>query len=275
MGDKKVLLIGDECVDIFIYGNVDRINPEAPTPIFDKNSAATAVERYGMAGNVSSNLISLSRGDISVDTIVNKQKQIKTRYVDLKSGQILLRVDEAPEEMDVFSRFKYSDHLENTKYDAIVVSDYAKGFLNKDDIRFIISQASIRGIPTFFDTKKTIDSAFEGATFVKINEKEHKESCAQLGIAFNHYPENYIVTLGPLGCMHHSKEDYVPRNFKGHNVEVSCVSGAGDTVLAALVVRYLETGDVKKSIEFSMLAAAEAVKHRNVVSVKRESLKDQ
>jgi len=275
----KVLLIGDECIDKFVYGNVDRINPESPTPIFDETNEI--IVNKGMAGNVLGNINSLSENKIEIISMVNDNRVCKTRYVDKRSGQILLRVDSKPcrSDSDSFNFDKFcniveNQNNENNEISAIVVADYNKGFLSCENIEQIISIAKKYNIPTFFDTKKTIDKTFYGADFIKINQKEHLESSRSLNMK-NGYPlygENYIITLGKDGCIWYNHTDGTVENIAGHNVEVSCVSGAGDTVMAALVVKYLETKKIKESLNFAMLAASEAVKHRNVVSVARHSI---
>lgn len=276
-----VLLIGDECIDKFVYGNVDRINPESPTPIFDETNEV--IVNKGMAGNVLGNMVSLSENKIKIITMVNDNRVCKTRYVDKRSGQILLRVDSKPRgsdsdhfNFDKFCNIVENQNNENNDISAIVVADYNKGFLSCENIEQIISIAEKHNIPTFFDTKKTIDKTFYGANFIKINHKEHLESSRSLNMKKGYplYGENYIITLGKDGCIWYDHINGTVQNIEGHNVEVSCVSGAGDTVMAALVVRYLETKDIKKSLEFAMLAAAEAVKHRNVVAVARKTIEE-
>ena len=218
--------------------------------------------------------------------MVNDNKVCKTRYVDKRSGQILLRVDSMPQRgnsdrfcFDKFCNIVENQNNENNKNNdisAIVVADYNKGFLSCENIEQIISIAKKHNIPTFFDTKKTIDKTFYGADFIKINQKEHLESSKALNMK-NGYPlygENYIITLGKDGCIWYNHTDGTVENIAGHNVEVSCVSGAGDTVMAALVVKYLETKKIKESLNFAMLAAAEAVKHRNVVAVARKTIEE-
>lgn len=277
-----VLLIGDECIDKFVYGNVDRINPESPTPIFDETNEV--IVNKGMAGNVLGNIASLSENKIKIISMVNHNRVCKTRYVDKRSGQILLRVDSKPHrsDSDHFNFDKFCSIVENSNSEnneissisAIVVADYNKGFLSCENIEQIISIAKKYNIPTFFDTKKTIDKTFYGADFIKINQKEHLESSKALNMK-NGYPlygENYIITLGKDGCIWYNHTDGTVENIAAHNVEVSCVSGAGDTVMAALVVKYLETKNIKESLNFAMLAAAEAVKHRNVVAVARHTI---
>ena len=78
----KVLIIGDSCTDIFIYGNIERISPEAPVPIFKPNDRT---ENGGMAMNVLSNLLALG---VDADIITNSNDIKKIRYVDFKKNYL-------------------------------------------------------------------------------------------------------------------------------------------------------------------------------------------
>ena len=136
----KILVIGDSCEDIFIYGDCSRLAPAAPVPVF--------VEEYrksnkGMAGNVFENITSLGE---TCEIITNKAEIIKTRYVEKKTNHMLLRVDSSEEKID---RIKNIDLKELQKYDAIIISDYDKGFLLNEDIKFIADNHNL----VFLDTK--------------------------------------------------------------------------------------------------------------------------
>ena len=85
----NVLVIGETCVDRFVYGSVNRISPEAPVPIF---VPIESKENSGMSGNVVENLKALA--DINITHITNENKITKTRYVDKKSNHMFMRVDE-------------------------------------------------------------------------------------------------------------------------------------------------------------------------------------
>ena len=84
----KVLIIGDSCKDIFIYGKVKRLTPEAPVPVFNPTKEKS---NDGMAKNVSNNIEAL---DVNIFTITNRNSIKKIRYVDDKSNQLVIRVDE-------------------------------------------------------------------------------------------------------------------------------------------------------------------------------------
>ena len=84
----KVLLIGETCEDSYIFGSVDRISPEAPIPVFKPTSEES---NGGMAKNVADNVESL---DMHIHTVTNKNNITKIRFVENRSSQMVLRVDE-------------------------------------------------------------------------------------------------------------------------------------------------------------------------------------
>ena len=87
----NVLLIGDSCVDEYVYGTVDRLSPESPVPVLNQTRRET---KPGMAANVKVNLEALG---CEVDFITNLEPIVKTRYIDERSGYHLLRVDQEDE----------------------------------------------------------------------------------------------------------------------------------------------------------------------------------
>jgi len=118
----KVLLIGDSCTDEYVYGTCERLNPEAPVPILKLNRKET---KKGMAWNVRENLMSFG---MEVCIVTNEETIIKTRYIDEKYNQQMLRVDDEP----IIKPMDYQ--LPEGEYDALVISDYNKGFLTTDKI---------------------------------------------------------------------------------------------------------------------------------------------
>jgi bifunctional ADP-heptose synthase (sugar kinase/adenylyltransferase) len=232
----NVLLIGDTCTDRYNIGSVDRISPEAPVPVLK------IVDTYdvpGMASNVNLNLINLN---ISADFVTNSDPITKTRFIDERSGQHLLRVDDEPK----ITGWSGDTPFPLEHYDAIVVSDYNKGFLSYMDIIHLIKNSEC---PVFIDTKKHDLNMFNMPdTYVKINEMEFNNS--------NSKHDNLIVTLGSRGAMHNG--DVYPTK----KVEVMDVCGCGDTFMAALVFQYLFTKDIEKAIIFANVAAGITVQHR-------------
>ena len=137
----NVLVIGDSCKDVFVYGEIERISPEAPVPVFRPTREES---NDGMARNVSNNVESLG---MTIHTLTNKNSIIKKRYVDNRSGQMVLRVDEHDycERIPTKTlqgitnnKFQYYGSGQDVKnIDAIIISDYCKGFLEESDIELI------------------------------------------------------------------------------------------------------------------------------------------
>ena len=138
----KVLVIGDSCEDIFLYGKIERVSPEAPVPVIEPIDKTTNI---GMAGNVANNLSSLG---VDCDLATNTSKITKTRFIDSKSNQMLLRLDEN-DNLPINDNYDRFQHLDISEYDAVVVSDYDKGFLNTSQISEIFTKSKIAFSPKF------------------------------------------------------------------------------------------------------------------------------
>lgn len=233
----NVLLIGDSCTDIYNIGTVDRLSPEAPVPIL---KIVSTYELPGMSANVYLNLKNLN---IDADFVHNDNTITKTRFIDTRSGQHLLRVDSDDGVVPWSGRLPFPLH----EYDAIVVSDYNKGFLTYESIRYLVEMSRC---PVFIDTKKKDLSFFgeDSRVYIKINESESKLATSK--------PTNLIVTKGGDGATYNGKI------FPTKSVEVMDVCGCGDTFLAALTAQYLFTKDIEKAILFANVAAGLTVQHR-------------
>lgn len=242
----KILVIGDSCTDVFIYGYTKRLCPEGPVPILEPSRTVT---NQGMAGNVVSNLKSL-RVD-KVELVTNVEQITKTRYVEEKSNALLLRIDSNDKVSNSFDikRIPFED------YDAVIVSDYDKGFLTYDDVELISKSHPL----TFIDTKKPLTEQMKGYTFVKINEVEW-EMCK--GETYEDWRDKLIITMSERGAMYDGKTFSVNRD-----IEVRDLSGAGDTFMASLVVKYIETKDMSESIEYANHNATIVVQKKGVVTI--------
>ena len=237
----KVLLIGDSCIDKYVYGEVKRLNPEAPVPVLNYTRS---ISTEGMAWNVFNNLNAFG---VDVDMVTNDETIIKTRYVDEKSNQQILRVDEENEVQQL--EFEFTDD----QYDALVISDYDKGFITQDKL---IELSSRFVGPVFVDTKK---NTIPEGVFVKINEIEFEK--------LSHYnPDNLIITRGGKGT------EYRGKLYPAEKVNVFDVVGAGDTFLAALVVGYIQSKSIQTAIPIANKAAAVAVSHTGTYVLTKEDI---
>jgi bifunctional ADP-heptose synthase (sugar kinase/adenylyltransferase) len=155
--------------------------------------------------------------------------------------------------------------------DAVVISEYNKGFLTPGKMHMIAQFCWANKIPLFADSKSLLSDWSRKITFVKINEVEFQ---AHLDKGLSPWQEcqHLLVTKGGAGIDLYGQDGTVVHHADAHGGNIIDVAGAGDTVIAALVVNYLETGDIKQAMEFSMRAASVAVSKRGVVAVKREEV---
>jgi D-beta-D-heptose 7-phosphate kinase/D-beta-D-heptose 1-phosphate adenosyltransferase len=243
----KILVIGDSCKDVFIYGKADRLCPEAPVPVFIPKRKT---ETGGMAANVYENIESLS---VDVDLITNSEPITKTRYVEEKTNHQIIRVDS---DASKSNRVEGLEHIPYSDYCAVIISDYNKGFLEYDDIQYICSKHDT----VFIDTKKIINEKMLGAKFIKINEHEYENNIAA-GQYFKEFYDKLIVTMSGKGCK------YMDTDFNVDEVEVRDNSGAGDSFISALTIEYCRSKDIDKSIVYANECATIAVQHKGVTKV--------
>ena len=227
----KVLLLGDSCEDEYIYGRCNRLSPEAPVPILDYAKLQT---KSGMAGNVCLNLQSFG---LDITFLTNPEKIVKTRFIDEKSNQQILRVDNETRVKPLLVP------VATSSFDAVVISDYNKGYLPIEKIFEIVESATC---PVFIDSKKTVLPNKENC-FVKINDVEYEK------LQHDCYIDNLIVTKGSEGCI------YKQTLYPAEKVNVYDVVGAGDTFLSALVYGYITTNNIDESLMMGNRAAAIAV----------------
>ena len=248
----KVLVIGDSCLDEYIYCTTSRFCPDAPVPILKPESF---VSTLGMAGNVVDNLEALG---IEVELISNANKIKKTRYVDSKTNHMFFRIDEG--EDDVFPIAQKSlDNINWEDYHAVVISDYCKGFIDENTIKYISKQHPI----TFLDTKKQIGSWVKNITFIKINDVEYRYSEKFID---NNYKDSLIITRGSNGA------EYKGNTYSVKKVDVKDTSGAGDTFLSGLVGNYLETYNIVEAIKFANKCATQVVQKKGTAKIDKNEL---
>jgi bifunctional ADP-heptose synthase (sugar kinase/adenylyltransferase) len=244
----RFLVIGDSCVDIFRYGKVNRLAPEAPVPIIIPENETS---NPGMAGNVVRNIEALGH---KVDFVTNVDEIRKIRYVCSKYNHLLLRVDEndscQPITQKILDRVKWGD------YDAVIISDYCKGFLSEQDIEWISNQHQL----VFLDTKKVLgDWAYE-VDFIKINYHEYENNINVLS-KDKTLSDKTIVTRGKHGCT------FKEINYPTQEVSVKDISGAGDTFLSGLVVEYARSRNIESAINFAQECTTVVVQKKGVSTI--------
>ena len=242
----KILLIGDACEDIYTYGYVNRISPEAPVPIFEPHYT---INHDGMAGNVRKNLQALGCDVDFLHGAVSK----KNRLIDHRTKQQLLRLDNDAESKPVTFETAIPPI-----YDAIVISDYNKGTVSYELIEELAKEVDV---PIFVDTKKT-DLARLSGCYVKINALEKSRATSLPKI------DHLIVTQGHHGATWNGWG--YPAELVG---DVTDVCGAGDTFLAALAYQFLVTNSMPDAVKFANKAAAITVQHIGVYAPRLEQIK--
>ena len=261
----RALVVGDNATDVFVNVDTPRLAPEGPWPAVIPHSTTS---NPGMAGNVAENLKSLAP-HLDVVTLFPENPSIKTRYVDRKTNHCFLRVDN-----DVHPEpLAGADWLSSIKMcpDIVVASDYNKGFLTPGKMHMISMFCWNNDIPLFADSKALLGDWSRKITFVKINQIEFDN---QLRAGISPWKEcvNLIVTRGGDGLDLYDQTGAIVHHENSHGGEVIDLAGAGDTTLAALIVGWAETRDIKNAMGFAAKAAGIAVSKRGVVAVKREEV---
>lgn len=243
----KILVIGEKCIDRFMYCDVSRFSPEAPVPVLNP---IEIVENDGMAGNVVRNILSM-RSDSLVTHWHQDEVITKTRFVEKKSNHMFLRLDEG--ETDISKAELNNERLlELNNFDIVVVSDYYKGFMSDEDLVNIGKNSKISILDSKRKLTKEIVSSF---TFVKLNEKESLQNSELLEC------NNILITLGSRGTKFNS--DLYPSSNPQETIDVS---GAGDTFTSSFILKYIETGDIKSSIIWANEMASIVVSKRGVAT---------
>lgn len=266
----NVLIIGDVMIDAYMWGNVNRISPEAPVPVV----AVTKKEnRLGGAANVALNiqamgatpiLCSVTGNDDSSKLFIDllkKQKlsaagiikstdritTIKTRIIG--ANHQMLRVDEEVENnldaKDIKSLIvRIKELIKAKRIDAIVFEDYDKGVITPELITDVVSVAKQKKIPVAVDPKKKNFMYYTEVTLFKPNLKELKEGLkldnspesvkelnkVAVSFAAKQQIENILITLSEKGIYTYTKTEQ--HLIPAHVRNISDVSGAGDTVIS-------------------------------------------
>ena len=251
MAQYNVIVFGAKCTDKYVFGECKRISPEQPVPVLDKTKIE---EKPGMAANTEMNLKAFG-----VNTVLLSQREeiIKTRFVDSNSGYQLMRLDETPK-VSRIANAELKMAFMHMNPDAIVISDYDKGYLSEEDLWIICNNINR---PVFVDTKKR--RLFQkDNVYWKINKKEYDD------LIQDHLPNNdhLIVTLGSGGALWNGMI------YKPQPVKVFDVCGAGDTFLAALVYKFLKTRSMQNAINYANKAAAISVTHPGAYRLSKKDI---
>ena len=248
----KIAIVGDACTDIYVYGSCERLCPEGPVPVLNKMHQ---IDSGGMALNVFNNLKTFFGKDVHLySNDINNM--MKVRYVDEKTNQLLLRVDHN----DVCDRITKTiiQEVKDEKYDAIVVSDYCKGFMTDEDLIELGQAAPI----SFLDSKRklTTDIAFS-YNLIKLNEYEYHQNMRIVKAS----PQRFIITLGSKGVKFMDNKYDPPKVLQTYDV-----SGAGDTFLAAVVAQVIKNEGIHAAIKFAQECCNKVIQERGTCVYKKD-----
>ena len=302
LSDQTVLCIGDLMLDEFIYGEVSRISPEAPTPVIAVKRAELMI---GGAGNVARNLVALGTRCIFVGAVGNdeagteltkalgnhpliefhlvvdgsRQTTRKVRFVSEHHSTHLLRADwETASAVDARSEDALIGHVIKAiaRAGALVLSDYAKGALTPRVIRAVIDAANDRGRPIVVDPKGRDYSIYRGATVITPNRQELADVTRSLARTDDEITEAAVklcealaaravlVTRSEAGMtlVHNGTAVHVP----AYPVRVRDVSGAGDSVVAVLSAMLAMGADFESAMRAANAAGAVVVGKRGTAT---------
>jgi D-beta-D-heptose 7-phosphate kinase/D-beta-D-heptose 1-phosphate adenosyltransferase len=296
---KRIAVVGDAMLDVYLRGEVERISPEAPVPVvrvLDRRHA------LGGAANVAQNVRAVGahcdlvatvgedaggrqlRGMLeaigaAVDSLVSVSRPTTTKTRIVARSQQVVRVDEeddsdhAGAEID---RVLASVHAAVARADALVLEDYNKGVLVPAVIDAAMRAARARGIPIVVDPKYKNFFSFRGATIFKPNRREleaalgadvdldHAEALpatfGRLGV------EHLLLTLGEHGMVLISAGGVVKRVATAARA-VYDVVGAGDTVTAYLALTLAAGGSPSEAAVIANFAAGVEVEKPGAATV--------
>jgi bifunctional ADP-heptose synthase (sugar kinase/adenylyltransferase) len=261
----NILVIGDTAEDVFIRVDATRLSPEYPVAVVKPHSVNS---NAGMAGNVLANIRSLAP-EAQVALLAPKMPSVKTRYVDRKTNHNFLRVDQdaVSEPLDAAL---FQSALKVLP-DAVVISDYGKGFLTPQVMQGIAEYAAANNIATFCDTKSLLGTWSKHLLIVKINEVE-LAAHTKVGIKPWEHCQHLIVTKGGAGMDLYAQDGSISYHSPGVRAEVADSVGCGDSVLAALAIRYLGRNGVKGAMDYANKVGAVAVSKRGCVAVRHDEV---
>jgi D-glycero-beta-D-manno-heptose-7-phosphate kinase len=310
-GSLKLLVIGDVMLDNYVWGDVERISPEAPVPVIAK---AGEEQRLGGAANVALNIKAMgaevtlcaiagndSQGDRlqellennGIDTgniIITKSRKTATKTRVISGSHHLLRIDDESND-DIPSNVENEmiEHIlkvmDEGKVNAVVFQDYDKGLISKKMIRNVVEKAKTLNIPVLADPKEKNFNHYKGITLFKPNYKEfikgigkdiRKTDVDDLYQAANEFCEaqdiKYIMlTMAEQGILICSKNFF--KNVPAiDKLDVADVSGAGDTVISIAAIGLALNFDLDDIAFIANLAGGLVCEKPGVVPIVKEQL---
>ncbi len=306
----KVGVVGDVMLDTYMWGEVDRISPEAPVPIV---ALKNKEYRIGGAGNVALNLTSLGAKafvisatgndedaeklhglfrsqNISTEYCFASDKRITTNKTRIISrNQQMMRLDaEVTKDLDGAEEERlielFEKFVQTEKPDIVILEDYNKGVLTEAVIRVVISTCRQAGIITAVDPKRKNFIEYKGVDIFKPNLKEVKEALnllftevnlailQNIHLELSHLLHHQVsfITLSEKGVFYN--QDKKSAIIPSHLRNIADVSGAGDTVIAVASLVYGATRNVHLMAEIANIAGGLVCEEVGTVAIDRQKL---
>ncbi len=305
---KRVLVVGDVMLDEYIYGEVDRVSPEAPVPVVALGSRETQpggaanvalniaalgarVELVGLCGRDETGTLlrqTLGASGIDGSGLAQSSDRRTTRKTRIMAqGQQLLRVDTEDDHTttpaEVALLWSRLEALIDTRPDVIVFEDYDKGVLCGELIARVVGAAGRLGIPTVVDPKLRNFWSYRGVSLFKPNLKEMRAAlpgadidpsdAASLRRGHGMLAERLgqagsLITLGAHGAFL-SYGEFEGR-LPAHRRRIADVCGAGDTVVATSALALAVGASHADLLELANLGGGLACEYVGVHPIRRE-----
>src|SRR5882762_3135105 len=310
MTSRTVLCVGDLMLDEFVYGEVSRISPEAPAPVIAVQRSETNI---GGAGNVARNIAALGarcifvgligeddagkmlKAELAQENLIEsvlvsdpgRPTTRKVRFVSEHFSTHMLRADwekASPASADIEQKLIDAILPLLLRADIVLLSDYAKGVLTARVIRNVIDAARKLGKRVIIDPKSANFAIYRGATLLTPNRKEFAEATRSRADSDNSIAEAapdamhladceaMLVTQGEHGMTLVTRKGEA-MHVPAHSVKVRDVSGAGDTVAAALAAALAAGADWETALRMANAAAAVAVSKKGTAIVTTAELR--
>ena len=304
---KRIAIIGDMMLDIYFWGDVKRISPEAPVPVLEVENE---FYRFGGAANCALNIASLGGisepiGVIGYDnygtifnSLLSEQKishygiieddsrptTAKTRVI--ADSQHIVRIDkESKETLNIKIQNKLFNYLKSIikNLDGIILQDYNKGVLSSQLINQVIGLANNYNVLVTVDPKFNNFFEYRNVTVFKPNRKEAEDilgikikSDADVSFAGNTLlkklnAKNILLTLGEGGIAVFEKgkpEKRMPTKAR----KVADVSGAGDTVISTLTMALASGADIYEASYLANYAGGLVCEEVGIIPIDLEKL---
>jgi D-beta-D-heptose 7-phosphate kinase/D-beta-D-heptose 1-phosphate adenosyltransferase len=307
---RRVAVLGDYILDEFVGGEVNRISPEAPVPVVLIQDPNPGTDYLGGAGNVAANIASLGGRpipygvvgndrsgkrlrallescNITADMLISERRRMTPHKVRIAAhAQQLLRLDfERAENIArrTAEKLVRNFSLQGRRLEALVISDYRKGTVTNELYNHMKVLARQRRIPVFVDPKPEHPETCRQATVVAPNLHE-AELMAHAALRTRRDLETggqrlraeldcsyLLITRGSEGMMLF-EPNKAPQEIKSLPRPVYDVTGASDTVLAALALAFISGASMREAAELANLAASRVVLKFGTARIAQEEL---